>query len=248
MNSNIKIISVTANIAAGKTLLMTNAKKLLKTNKYSSSQILLERFCYFVGISKKKLPSIVFIKEPTCIWMNTVCENGKNIFENYYTNPSKWSFYFQLLALTTRIDVIRTAIKRNPQATTFVIERSPDDDFFIFATKLHEQKFISNDEMLLINMYRTQWKTEFEPLVKHVVYLNTDVGVCLSRKKGRCRPGEDGVDEELLKSLEAYSNNYIEMVKCKRGNEFVIELDGSMDKDSLDYSNMVCNFIDCLIV
>lgn len=249
MNPNIKIVSLSANIAAGKSLLLSSAQEILKTNKYVSNITILGKLknAFFSLFGIKTLPTIVFIHEPTNVWIDTICANGKSIFENYYTNPNEWSFRFQLMALVSRIDVIKSAIKKNPQAKVFVIERSPDDDFFIFANKLHGDGFISDDEMMLLDKYRAQWTTEFVPLVQHVVYLNTSVEICLSRKNIRCRIGENGVDEGLLESVGMYTSEYIAMMRSTRGNNVVIELNGALDKDSDEYMIMVCKFIDCCV-
>jgi deoxyadenosine/deoxycytidine kinase len=78
----------------------------------------------------------------------------------------KWAFEFQLVALSSRIMKIKQAIKSNPTAKLFVMERSPEDDRFIFAEMLHENGFISTDHLKLLDQYRKTYIEEyFEDLI-----------------------------------------------------------------------------------
>ena len=85
-----------------------------------------------IGAGKTTLLSLLqvpVIPEPVSEWTNTA---GNNILEDFYNNPKRWAFTFQLNALYTRVQLWRNVQKEHPNDLYFS-ERSPSADRHIFG-------------------------------------------------------------------------------------------------------------------
>lgn len=88
---SVKILSIEGNIGSGKSTML----KYLRNNLLS-----------FLENNYK----LIFVDEPVSSWENIKDIEGKNMIEKFYENPQKYSFPFQIMALTTRIFYLKNAI------------------------------------------------------------------------------------------------------------------------------------------
>jgi len=184
-----KIISITANIAAGKTTII-NALKQKLNDEY------------------------VFVEEPVDEWTKHLCENGKNIFENFYNDPKEWAYPFQLYVYATRMAMLENAIKNNPNCKFVILERSPDDDRFIFSQILYEKGFISYDQLNCIDSARSLWTNKYKPMIDKILHINTREEICLERLNKRARQGEeDKIPLEYLQAIKKKTIVWLEKEK-----------------------------------
>lgn len=95
-----KIVSIEGNIGSGKTTLLANIRKTLGENK-----------------------NIVFLKEPVDTWDTIRDAQGQTMLQKFYADQEKYSFPFQMMAYITRLTLLRTAIRQNPDAI-IITERS----------------------------------------------------------------------------------------------------------------------------
>jgi len=181
-----KIISITGNIGAGKTTIITKLVEIFEK----------------LNPTKK----IVIINEPVNSWQKEILENGKSLLENFYENPSKYAFLFQINALITRIEIIKNTILENPAADFFIIERSPDDDRFIFADFYLEKGDISKDQIVLFDKWRSVF-FEYSKFIKNVI-LDVKPEICLERIRKRNRKGEDKIELSYLALLDLKYKNF----------------------------------------
>jgi deoxyadenosine/deoxycytidine kinase len=214
--SNIRVLPITANIAAGKSTLLERVKKAIGDSDL-----------------------IMFVPEPTKEWEETYCADGSNILQKYYSDPKGWSFKFQLVASRTRTESLERACITNPKVKVIVVERSKNDDRFIFAEKLKDDGFIDEDELMLLDMDRKSSASKLDYAVKNVIHLKTSVATCLERRLKRKRSGEEGVGIDLLASLLKKEEEYINRLVQERGPNYVIELDGNLENDTDEYDQMV---------
>ena len=108
------IVSLEGNIGAGKSTLLEKLQLRYANDK-----------------------TIVFLKEPVDLWAQIKDKSGETMLSKFYSNPSKYSFAFQIMAYTTRLHILRQLIRENPDCKIIVCERSLDADKHIFAKMLH---------------------------------------------------------------------------------------------------------------
>ena len=116
------IISIEGNIGSGKSTLLKNLQEKFQDRNY------------------------VFVKEPVDLWEYVTDEEGKTILENFYKEPTKYSFAFQMMAFTTRMSVLKKAVSENPDAEVIICERSIEADRHVFAQMLYDDKLMNKME------------------------------------------------------------------------------------------------------
>jgi deoxyadenosine/deoxycytidine kinase len=172
------IISIEGNIGAGKSTLL----KLLQ-EKYTHD--------------------ILFIQEPVDMW-ETVKDNGENILQKYYKDPAKYAFAFQILAFTTRLQLLKNAINTN--CKVILMERSLDADYNVFAKMLADDHIL---EPIEFQIYEKMVNAEKKYFVDKIIWLNTSVEECMKRIQKRGRVGEETISEDYLRKCDLYHNKWI---------------------------------------
>lgn len=196
-----RIYSIEGNIGAGKTTLIESLEKnpnlivklLQKNSKNIDANIDISRIC--------------LLREPVDIWSTVKDADGFSILENFYKDPKKWSFAFQVMAFTTRLSEMRRIIKENPHCDTLICERSLEADCHIFAKMLYKDGLI--DAMsyeIYLRMYR-EFSEEFA--LDGVIYLSTPPNVCFERVSKRAREGEESISIEYLEKCHRYHLNWL---------------------------------------
>ena len=185
MMKQVKIIVLRANIAAGKTTLLDRLGRLPSIKKLVEDGV------------------VDFLEEPVQKWTSFCDKDGISIFELFYNDQAKWSFAFQLFALSTRCRDILEKVESNNNLKVLVIERSPDDDRFIFAELLHDMGFVNDMELGLIDFHRSVWYNQMSSAIYNTIYLDVDVEECISRLKKRSRDGECGISRDYLAAVQA---------------------------------------------
>lgn len=199
MNGNI-IVSIDGNIGSGKSSIIDEFKKSCS------------------GLPKK----IVVLDEPLLIWSTIYDINGKSILCNFYIDQHKYAFSFQILALSTRIAILKKAIQENTDSI-IITERSIQTDRYVFAQMLFDDGKISvNDFNVYKHMYET-FVTDF-PLSK-MIYINTTPSTCLERIHKRSREGESSITLDYLEQCSRYHTNLI--THTKQNNTNILEIDGN---------------------
>jgi len=178
--TKIRLVSIEGNIGAGKTTLINNLK-----SKYEDRD------------------DILFLEEPIDIWNTIQDENGKNILQNFYKNLGKYAFMFQVMAYTTRLQLIKNTIKNAPRTVKIIVmERSLEADANIFAKMLYEEGIMNKMEYQIYSlMIQDNWN---DYGVDGIIWLRTDARECYSRTRNRNREGEDNIDLSYLRKCEKY--------------------------------------------
>jgi deoxyadenosine/deoxycytidine kinase len=188
------IISIEGNIGAGKSTILEELRARMGESSY-----------------------ITFVKEPVDIWETVRDEDGKTILEKFYEDSKKYAFQFQVMALTTRLSLIRNTVRTNPECKVIICERSVDADKQIFAKMLHADGIISYLDYKVYCLLATEHSRDF--IVDGYVYINADAEVCHRRVAKRSRTGESQIELEYLQKCKKYHddwlNNYQEW-ECNR--------------------------------
>lgn len=144
---------------------------------------------------------IVIVPEPVDVWEKT------GALVDYYADVANMCCEFQMFAFATRINAVRRAYEKNPNAKIYIIERDPNADK-IFMEMLKADGYVSERRM---ERYLMTWRTwmefwPFEPT--HSIFLKPSLDECQKRVALRARDGEKTVDRDyqyhLLKQHEKF--------------------------------------------
>lgn len=178
------IISIEGNIGAGKTTIVQELQKRFHDKK-----------------------QIIFVKEPVDIWETITDNDGQTILQKFYAEPSKYAFQFQVMALTTRLSLIRDTIRNNPNCDVLICERSVDADKEIFAKMLHDDKTITDIDYKIYCLLSHEHAKDNH--VSGHIYINADADKCFERINKRSRSGEGVIELSYLKKCKDYHDNWL---------------------------------------
>lgn len=147
---------------------------------------------------------VVFLQEPVKQWQE-INSDGETILEKFYANQEKWAFSFQMMAYISRLDILRKAVKENPNGIIFT-ERSLFTDKNVFAQMLYDDKKINEIDFQIYNKWFHSF-TEEVP-ISGIVYIKTDPETCCARVEKRARKGES-IPLEYLTQCSLYHDNWI---------------------------------------
>lgn len=205
MDDKPRIITIEGNIGAGKSTFVETLKEKYKNRN-----------------------DILFLQEPVDVW-STISQNGKNMLELFYAEPKKYSFAFQIMAFTTRLKIIETAVLEAQMKGIRIIfmERSLDADKNIFAKMLYD------DGMMEHCMYQIYMQMSEEGLKKYtadgIIWLNISPEICKERIVKRCREGEENIDIEYLQKCDSYHKEWL-----SADTGFVYEITDEIDWNALE--------------
>lgn len=178
------IISIEGNIGAGKTTIVQELHKRFQEKK-----------------------NIIFVKEPVDIWETIVDNDGETILQKFYAEPSKYAFQFQVMALTTRLSLIRDTLRNNPTCDMLICERSVDADKEIFAKMLHDDGLITDLDYKIYCLMANEHAKDFN--VAGHIYINADADVCFNRIHKRSREGEGSIELSYLEKCKKYHDEWL---------------------------------------
>jgi deoxyadenosine/deoxycytidine kinase len=203
MNGN-TIISIDGNIGSGKSTIVN----------------LIKRTC-------SNMPrNIIILDEPVSIWDTIRDEEGTPILSNFYNDQHKYAFSFQILALSTRISILKKAIQENTNSI-IITERNLQTDRYVFAQMLFDDGKISTIDF---NIYKHMYETFIiDYPISKMIYINTNPSICFERINKRAREGET-IGLEYLEQCDNYHNSLATHMKLNCIH--VLEIDGNKNVDS----------------
>jgi len=219
------LISIEGNIGAGKTTIL----KMI-TDMYSTSQ-----------------DKIVFLKEPVELWYNIKDESGKTMLENFYENPKKNAFAFQIMACVTRTSIIKNAMNENKNCEIVLCERSIEADSKIFAKMLYDDGLMSKMEHSIYMLLYNENIADYS--VDGIIYISTNPDKCHERVQKRNREGESNIAMDYLVKCDKYHMDWL-LDDHIENDTHILELDTSKDIDILNpkqyqlWVNKISSFID----
>lgn len=223
------IISIDGNIGSGKSTILNHLRERLDGNR-----------------------KYVFADEPVKEW-SKIEHEGITILEKFYGNTEKYSFSFQMMAYITRLNMLKNAVKENPNSI-IITERCLYTDKYVFAKMLYDQKQINPYEYQIYN----KWFDEFiSDLPEHkFFFIKSDPNKSKERINKRKRVGEDNISIDYLSSCEKYhlemynkhSQNTIKVIdiesynlESENYNHLIDEIISLMDKHLKKY-NVITNY------
>ena len=207
MENNPILISLEGNIGAGKSTLIEHLENVLQ-----------------------KEAGWIFLKEPVHIWDTIVDENGKTVLANFYEDPKKYAFAFQVMAFTTRYQELKRIVRENPNCKGIICERSLEADKHIFAKMLHKDGLM---DQLMYNIYDRYFQ-EYEGNFKldGIIHIDAFPETCFERVKQRSRNGESTITLEYLQTCDEF---HIE--RFKHTKTPVLQVNVNEKVDVSNYNN-----------
>ena len=134
------------------------------------------------------------ILEPVDEWTKTRNSNGKNLLEEFYSDPSRNAYLFQSIAFRSRM-------KNIVHQDSCLIERSIYTDKNVFAKTCREDGLINDIEWNDYIGWFDWLSNEFHIKPHGFVYLRCDPEISFERIKHRKRSGEETISFDYLKKL-----------------------------------------------
>ena len=220
MNSPI-LISLEGNIGAGKSTFIEHLEYILQ-----------------------KQSGWIFLKEPVHIWETIVDEQGKSVLANFYEDPQKYAFAFQIMAFTTRYQELKRIVKENPHCKGIICERSLESDKHIFAKMLHKDGLMDKLMYTIYDKYFQEYEGNFR--LDGVIHVDASPDTCFERVKLRSRNGESTISLEYLQTCHKFHLQWLENTTTPvlkiNVNEH-IDVSNKENKTSLAWIENVLHFI-----
>ena len=179
-----RIISVEGNIGSGKSTFVEMLKK------------------YF--LDNEEMP-ICFVQEPVELWNEIKDNDGKTMIENFYSNPEKYSFAFQMMAYISRLSILKAEFKKGYDI--IITERCLFTDSNIFCKMLYDDGKIDELEYQIYNKWFNEFISDFPDI--EYIYIQTSPETSNRRIKERGRKGEI-IPLEYLKKCHQYHESWLD--------------------------------------
>lgn len=176
------IVAIEGNIASGKSTLL---------------EILKKRYAGNTRVS--------FLDEPVDVWESIKDKYGVSMLQKYYSNPTKYAFSFQMMALGSRLSILKEKMDSVDSDHIIITERSVYTDRDVFAKMLYDEKMIEDVEFQIYN----KWFKDFVVYkVDKIVMLKTSPPISFERVNKRGRLGEV-IPIEYLEKCDKYHQDML---------------------------------------
>jgi len=172
----------------------------------------------------------IFLKEPVHIWDTIVDENGKTVLANFYEDPKKYAFAFQIMAFTTRYQELKRIVRENPNCKGIICERSLEADKHIFAKMLHRDGLMDQLMYTIYDKYFQEYEGNFK--LDGIIHIDALPETCFERVKERSRNGESTITLEYLQTCHDFHKNWFENTDTP-----VLQLNVNENVDVSNYNN-----------
>ncbi|XP_053378959.1 deoxycytidine kinase-like [Mercenaria mercenaria] len=207
MSTKIHVFAVEGNIGAGKTT--------------------------FIDLLRMKYPVFGYYYETLQEWQNVKSTDGSdiNVFEKASRKPNKYGFPFQMITLTSQLNILTSLPTAGHQVV--IVERSYLSNRNVFARALRDKRKINDTEWACYDfMLNKLLPKNFE--YSGFIYLNTSPQKCFERMYLRNRREERNVSFKYIRRLHDYHNEWL----MNRNDVLVLDND-NYKTCAKDYSSML---------
>lgn len=197
----VQIITIEGNIGSGKSTLLAHLKEKYKTNA-----------------------NIIFLREPVDEWESIKDKEGVTMLEKFYSDQKTYSFSFQMMAYISRLNLLKDAVKNNPDAI-IITERSLTTDKMVFAKMLYDAGNIEEVNYQIYSKWFDCFASEYP--IKKIIYVKSSPKICYDRIHERSRLGESVIPLEYLNTCDEYHSGMMQYFSENK-NE-LLELDGNVN-------------------
>lgn len=175
------------------------------------------------------------IREPVNLWLNITGSDGKNLLQEFYEEPVRYSYLFQTMVFKTRLESLD-----KPQTKPIRFsERSIWTDRYVFGKSCIESNKMNTLETNCYHFWFNWLEDKFWKRPDGVIYLRASPEKCMERMKERARNEESSVPLEYLKELHDYHESWLSNWTATP----LLIVDNENDNDWNNVLNQVNNFI-----
>lgn len=138
----------------------------------------------------------------------------ENILQKFYETPKENSFFFQILAATTKAE----QFEKFRFSEINIIERTFECQQKIFIPMLKEQCYITDNEEILLDKLLQQFLLQEKYKINLFIWLKCSPETSLERIKKRERKGEENISLVYLQSIHKKHEQWINEIKKKYQN------------------------------
>ena len=157
-----------------------------------------------IGVGKTTLSEIISKKFNWELQLEEVKDNP--YLDDFYKSMNDWSFHLQIFFLNSRFNQIQKISESN---NIVIQDRSIYEDFEVFTKTLHDSGVLMDREF---NNYKRLYNTILKYIEEPdlLIYLrNLNIDKIISNIEKRSRKFEKAIDEDYLKKLNLYYENWI---------------------------------------
>lgn len=175
------------------------------------------------------------IREPVNLWLSIKGSDGKNLLQEFYEEPVRYSYLFQTMVFKTRLESLD-----HPQTQPIRFsERSIWTDRFVFGKSCIESNKMNELETNCYHFWFNWLEDKFFKKPDGIIYLRTSPEKCLERMRERARNEESSVPIEYLKELHNYHESWLSNWTTTP----LLIVNNENDNDWANVLNQVKNFI-----
>lgn len=175
------------------------------------------------------------IREPVNLWLSIKNSNGKNLLQEFYEEPERYSYLFQTIVFKTRLQ----STEHEQIKPVRFCERSVWSDKFIFSKACINSGKMNQLESKCYNQWFNWLESKFYKKPNGIVYLKCSPEKCFERMYKRGRNEENTIPIEYLKELDDLHEEWIRNWK----ETPVLIIDNEKDDDWDNILNKINNFI-----
>lgn len=158
----------------------------------------------FLSLIQKHLPTVQYTLEPVDNWANQ--NFGHSLLEQFYTNPERWAYTIETLAMVSRS---RDHIAVQDLHPHHLVERSIYSGHYCFALNGKRDGYFHAVEwdayMQWVNFIINNKCKEPHGFI----YLQADPDVCHARIAKRQRAGENMISKEYLHNIHYWHEQFL---------------------------------------
>lgn len=175
------------------------------------------------------------IREPVNLWIDIKGSDGKNLLQEFYEQPERYSYLFQTMVFKTRLESL-DHVQTKPFRFS---ERSIWTDRHVFGKSCINSQKMNKLETNCYKFWFNWLEDKFFKKPDGIIYLRTDPTKCLDRMRERARHEEDSVSLDYLKEIHNYHEEWL--------NEWdqtpLLIIDNNNDNDWINVMSQINNFI-----
>ena len=170
-----------------------------------------------ISIKYKNDSDVIILKEPIDLWNTIQDEEGNTMLYNFYEDPIKYAFPFQIMALHSRYSILKKAMTENKNKI-IISERTLFTDKNVFAKMLYKQGNISHINFMVYLQCFEELSKDYP--IGNIIYVKADPEICKERIQQRSRTGEETISLEYLRDCHDYHEQYLSEIPkiCFDGN------------------------------
>jgi len=158
----------------------------------------------FITLLQAYLPDITYSLEPVDTWAQQ--QYGKSLLEQFYTDPARWAYTLETLAMLCRS---RDYLTNQKRGSSHFMERSLYSGHYCFALNGKAAGYFSPVEWDVYQQWVDFIFANKSTVPQGFIYLRTQPTVCHERIGRRNRTGESTIPLQYLEQIHYWHEQFL---------------------------------------